>query len=122
MSDAVHRRVLVVDDDDLVRTGLARLLQGTFDIVTAVDAGDALAKIGDDLHAVITDHDLGPGKPNGRTVLAEVRRRVPTARRLLVSGERRRLNEGEADLWDIMLVKPIFRDELFDALGVVRKA
>lgn len=110
-------RVLLVDDDTLVLRSLARLLRREFDVVTAVDAVDAIAKIADDLHAVITDHDLGAG-PDGRAVLAEARRRVSSAKRILISGEPRTPRKGEAGLWHAMLLKPVSRDDLFRALGV----
>lgn len=110
-------RVLLVEDDELVRKSLARLLRREFDVVAAPSAEDAMAKIADDLYAVVTDHDLGPGHPDGRHVLAEVRRRVPTAKRILISGEPRTLHAGEGDLWHAMFLKPVSRDELLAALG-----
>lgn len=116
-SNPPRRRILLVDDDDLVRRAVARILRREFDVITAVDAAEAIAKIHTDLHAVITDHDLGAG-PEGRAVLAEVRRRVPSAKRILISGEPRTLRKGEAGLWHAMLLKPVSRDDLFRALGV----
>ncbi|MBC7051965.1 hypothetical protein G6O46_23420, partial [Salmonella enterica subsp. enterica serovar Enteritidis] len=95
---------------------LARMLRREFDVITAVDAADAIAKIAPDLHAVVTDHDLGPGKPTGRAVLAEVCRQAPQARRILISGEPQEMLAGEEDLWHAMLVKPVARDGLLGAL------
>lgn len=95
---------------------MPRGLRREFDVDTAIDAADALARIADDLHAVVTDHDLGHGKPDERTVLAEVRRRVPSAKRILISGERQEMGSGEPGLWHARLVKPITRDELLAAL------
>lgn len=116
-SKAPRRRILLVDDDDLVRRAVARILRREFDVITAVDAVDAIAKIDTDLHAIVTDHDLGPDQPDGRTVLAEVRRRVPNAKRILISGEPRTPRKGEAGLWHAMLLKPVSRDALLAALG-----
>lgn len=111
-------RVLLVEDDALVLRSLERVLQCGFDVITAVDAADAIAKIAPDLHAVVTDHDLGAGRPTGRAVLAEVRRRVPAAKRILISGEPRTPRKGEVGLWHAMLLKSVSRDDLFRALGV----
>ena len=115
-ADQPRLRVLLVDDDDLVRTALSRVLRREFDVVTAVDAADAIAKIADDLYAVITDHDLGPGL-DGPAVLAEVRRRAPNARRILMSGRPQSPRAGEEDLWHAFLSK-CQRADLFAALGL----
>lgn len=112
-----RRRVLVVDDDALVLRSLTRVLRCVFDVVTAVDAADAIAKMPDDLYATITDHDLGAG-PDGRAVLAEARRRAPNAKRILMSGRPQSPPLGDANLWHEFLVKPVSRDALFSALGV----
>lgn len=118
VSGTPRPRVLLVDDDDLVHRAIARMLRREFDVVTAVDAADALAKIADGLYAVVTDHDLGVGTSDGRHVLTEVRRRAPSARRILISGEPRLPRQDETGLWHAMLLKPISRDELFAALGI----
>lgn len=119
-STSPRRRVLLVDDDYLVRRALARVLRREFDVVTAVNAADAFAKITPDLHAVITDHHLGAGKATGRAVLDETRRRVPQALRILISGERQQMGSTEATLWHAMLIKPVARSELLAALSGLR--
>jgi len=115
-SDHNRRSVLLVDDDVLVRRSIARILR-EFDVVTAADAAGAIAKIADDLHAIITDHDLGPG-PDGRAVLADARGRAPKAMRILMSGRPQSPRAGEEDLWNAFLLKPISRTALFATLRV----
>lgn len=117
---AARQRILLVDDDLLVLRSLARVLRREFDVVVATSAADAIAKIAEDLHAVITDHDLGAG-PNGRAVLAEARLRAPSAKRVLMSGRPQFPRTGEADLFHAFLPKPVSRAVLFAALGVVPK-
>lgn len=116
-SSALRKRVLVVDDDALVLRSLVRILRSEFEVVVAVDATDAIAKIADDLHGVITDHDLGPAG-DGRAVLAETRIRAPNARRILMSGRAQSPRAGDEDLWNAFLLKPISRTELFATLRV----
>ncbi|HTH15254.1 MAG TPA: ATP-binding protein, partial [Magnetospirillum sp.] len=58
-------RVLVIEDDVTVRTGLELLLRGWGYVVVAVNSGeaalDACARANWQLDAVIADHRLGPG-------------------------------------------------------------
>lgn len=109
------RRILLVDEDALALRSLARILRREFEVVTATDAADAIAKVVDDLYAVVTDHDLGPAG-NGRAVLAEVRRRVPNAKRMLISGRPQKPPVSDRDLWHTLLQKPVSHTELFAAL------
>lgn len=116
-SSPSRERILLVDDDALVLRSLARILRRGFDVVTATDAADAIEKIEEGLHAIITGHDLGPG-PDGRAVLADARVRAPNAKRTLMSGRLQSARAGEDDLWNAFLLKPISRGELFAALSV----
>jgi len=111
-----RERALLVDDDALVLRSLARMLRRAFDVVTATDAADAIAKVGADLGAVITDHDLGAG-PDGRAVLRATRLRAPNARSILMSGRLQSAGAGEEELWHAFLAKPVSRADLFAALG-----
>lgn len=110
-----RRRILLVDDDALVLQSLTRVLRREFEVVTAPNAADAIAKIVDSLYAVVTDHDLGAG-PDGRAVLAEARRIAPNAKRVLMSGRPQLPPTGDVDLWHVFLAKPVSRTELFAAL------
>lgn len=113
-----RRRVLLVDDDALVLRSVARILRREFDVVTAANAPDAITRIGADLRAVITDHDLGAG-PDGRAVLVKARLRAPNARRILMSGRLQTARAGEEELWHAFLAKPVSRADLLAALGVI---
>ena len=111
LTDSRRRSVLFVDDDALVLRGLARLLRREFEVVTAANAADAIAKISDDLHAVATDHDLGPGG-DGRAVLAEARLRAPAAPRILMSGQLRVPPTGALNSWHAFLALCVRPDVL----------
>ncbi len=80
-------RVLVVDDEPLLRRTIARELRGSFQVMEAADATEAGAGLDtyEDLVAVVSDLDLGPGS-NGLEVLQEASRRRPAALRILISG------------------------------------
>lgn len=51
-SCASRERILLVDDEELVLRSLGRILRA-FDVVTATDAADTIAKTSADLRAVI---------------------------------------------------------------------
>ncbi len=79
--------VLLVDDDDLVRSTLVRMLQPEFDVLDVPcfeDAVDALQRV-TTIDAVVTDFDLSATR-SGLDVLEEAKRRNTDARRVLVSG------------------------------------
>lgn len=116
---ASRERILLVDDDALVLRSLGRIIRRAFDVVTATDAADAIAKMDAELRAVITDHDLGAG-PDGRAVLVEARLRAPNARRIPMSGRLETARAGEEELWHAFLAKPVSRADLFAALGFTR--
>jgi DNA-binding NtrC family response regulator len=116
-SGSQRPRILLVDDDALVLRSLARILRREFEVVTAPNAADAIAKLSNDLYAVITDHDLGP-EGDGRAVLAEAGIRAPNAKRILISGRPQVSPTGVASSWDAFLPKPVERGELFEALDV----
>lgn len=79
-------RVLVVDDDGLVRSVLGRSLAAKFDVTEADSFGDALPHLdAPELCAVISDWQMGEGG-DGLALLAEVRRRRCALIRILVSG------------------------------------
>jgi signal transduction histidine kinase/CheY-like chemotaxis protein len=82
------RLVVVVDDDELARVALARLLEAHgFEVVTATSAEEArdyLATL-DRPFAVISDHRL-PGE-SGRSLLDHVRASAPEVRVVLITGD-----------------------------------
>jgi DNA-binding NtrC family response regulator len=112
-------RVLLVEDDATVRRALVRILEQRFEVLTAADADEAAALLSTDLHAVVSDHDLGPDKPTGRAVLELARERAPGARRILISGTPRAFAGGEEGLWHAMFTKPVSAARLLEALEYI---
>jgi DNA-binding NtrC family response regulator len=84
-----RRRVLVVDDDPLLRRYLAAEFQPGYDVLTAENYASAIDLLCVDgeagVSAVVTDFMFGPG-PDGIDLLTEVQRRWPSCVRLLVTG------------------------------------
>lgn len=88
------RCVLVVDEDPATRRGLARELHPIFLVVQA-ETFDAALRVMCNTHAlvaVISGQELGSG-PGGAQLQVEVRRRLPAAARVLLSGT---MNKGHA--------------------------
>lgn len=86
-SRSVAAKILVVEDDPLVRRATVRVLARRFEVVEADDYAGAVCEFErhDHLRAVVSDYDLGGG-PDGAAVLDEARRRFPDALRVIVSG------------------------------------
>jgi CheY-like chemotaxis protein len=83
----VEQRVLLVDDEPLVLEALSLQLRGRFEVHTATSAALGLAALatGAPFAAVISDLQM-PGC-DGIDFLVEVRRRAPTAVRILLTGK-----------------------------------
>lgn len=81
-----HLRILVVDDEALIRWSLCELLrtQG-HSAVEAASAGDARAALTDDMpfDVVLLDYRLPDS--NDLNLLAEIRRRMPTSAVVLMT-------------------------------------
>lgn len=87
--EGLHGRVLVVEDNTLVRAALVQQLTGWGLIVDAVSDGEAaLAAISETpFDAVLSDWRL-PGQIDGAAVLHEARARLPHLKLgLLITGE-----------------------------------
>jgi CheY-like chemotaxis protein len=84
---AAREKVLVVDDDPLVRSILVRELASEFDVLAAGDYAEALVQMAnaDRLAAVVTDLEM-PTAAGGVSVLFEALARFPHCGRVLVSG------------------------------------
>ena len=79
-------RVLVIDDEPIIRRVLVRELRAGFDVVTAKDGEEALLLFAEQHpSAVVTDHRLG-GELDGVAVLRAVRDFAPMCVRVLISG------------------------------------
>lgn len=112
-------RILVVDDDELMRRYLAGALRAEADVECAGSVEEALAKIDACVFdAVLTDYELKPGL--GTALLAHVRACKPRTRRYLMSADdvlaRRGAGQAGQD-WDGFFHKPF---EVRALLAVVR--
>jgi two-component system cell cycle sensor histidine kinase/response regulator CckA len=103
-------RVLVVDDESMVRTVLRRLLNLRGHEVTEADSGAAglLCLESDTFDAIITDQ--GMPEMNGREFAARVRERRPDLPIILLTGD---TYHGQADsVISAVLAKPFKVDEV----------
>jgi len=112
-------RVLIVDDDEQILRGLVRGLKQDHDVLLATSPAVALAMAeAHALDAVVTDHDLGDDDGrDGVWLLEQVRRRLPDARRILMSGGQPAIDEHiESGLIARFLPKPTGADDVRAAL------
>jgi CheY-like chemotaxis protein len=116
----LRARILVVDDDELQRRAMVRLLQRSgFEPVVAGNYDEAIGALEkeQDLFAVVSDLQM-PGR-SGLELLGEIRNRMPSARRVLVSGS---LAKGEAEqivlsgLAHACVMKPGTPEEILSAI------
>lgn len=114
------RRILVVEDEEVVRAYAAHLLQRDGHTVHLAEDGEAALGQLESLHASIDLIllDLTMPRRDGRGVLAEVRARHPTLPIIVTSGhpedEVVRLLDGLA--WDSFVPKPFVAAELRRAI------
>ena len=78
-------RILVVDDDEIVRAVFQRILNDKYDVVTANDGEDALSKVKEDLFEIIFLDISLPGL-DGVETLRQVLGFCPTAKVLMITG------------------------------------
>ena len=117
----MSRRILLVDDEERVTSGLRRNLRRRFEIETSNDPEDALELVAaqdDPFSVVVSDYQM-PGI-NGIDFLARVRTIAPDTVRIMLTGQAdldasmRAVNEGEVFRF---LTKPCPSDTLAAALG-----
>ncbi len=117
----MSRRVLLVDDEERVTSGLRRNLRRRFEIETCNDPQAALAMVAgqeEPFSVVVSDYQM-PGL-NGIDFLARVRTIAPETVRIMLTGQAdldasmRAVNEGEVFRF---LTKPCPSDTLAAALG-----
>src|SRR5215216_2547396 len=89
-------RLLIVEDDEDIRTQMKWALTSDFDVLVAADRAQAVAAFAAD-HPAVTLLDLGlPPRPNdpdeGLAVLSELLARDPLAKVIIVSGQGDRQN------------------------------
>lgn len=116
MNAISRERVLVVDDDPLIRIGTAVMLSDLgFAPLMAADAEDAIARMGEEgeVEILVTDYDMP--HYTGVELAAMVAAVRPDTRILLVSGQNG-LERMIAPGWGL-LAKPFTTEELCAALG-----
>ena len=117
VTDRPRKRVLVVDDNALIRGTTARVLRHSYDVVECQDYQSVAALLaeGVDLYATLSDFDLGDGA-NGLEVLRAVQTACPHCIRILASAR-----EDDSVVHDPVvqrrLLKPWAIDELMRVLG-----
>lgn len=79
-------KVLCVDDEPRVLTGLKNTIGWDFDIVTAPSGPQALVMLAQDPEIRLVLSDMRMPDMNGATFLAEVRSRFPEVTRMLLTG------------------------------------
>jgi DNA-binding response OmpR family regulator len=103
-------KILLVDDDDLIRTALREILEhGDFEVVTASSVNDALRLIGSEVFDVLLSDLHMPGAGDGLTVVSAMRHSNPRAVTIIFSGFPQMKEAAEAILLqaDEILVKPM---------------
>ena len=110
------KRVMIVDDNEIGLRCLGRILGKHFEVATAEDGQQALAKLeAFQPNLVITDFSM-PGI-SGLKLLEEVKRRLPECARMLLSGSIEPTNGGEVATYH--LTKPWKNDELLAQLSQI---
>jgi len=112
-------RVLVVDDDEVVRSSLCKILeQHGFDVTCAADVSGALKYISTQKFDVLLSDLHMPGAGDGLTVVSAMRHANPDAVTLLLSAFPEMSAAANAILMqtDEILLKPMKVPDLIDAI------
>ena len=79
-------RLLIVDDHEVVRTGLVSLLEGTdLEVVGMAASGDEALKLAKDLHPDVVLLDIRMAEMDGLSTLEELRQALPNCRVIMLS-------------------------------------
>jgi signal transduction histidine kinase/FixJ family two-component response regulator/HAMP domain-containing protein len=125
---STRQRLLVIDDDPLLREALFRILEGEGHEVTTMDGGQAgidafteAHRSGQPFDAVMTD--LGMPYVDGRSVAAAVKKLSPKTPVILLTGWGQRLNTEQSvpAHVDVLLSKPPKLPELRRTLAQIQK-
>jgi two-component system, NtrC family, sensor kinase len=81
----ISRRILIVDDEDLVRNMFADFLSDHYTCTTAASSDEALTSLALDAYALVISDIQMPGR-NGVELLREIRARYPDTAVIMVSG------------------------------------
>jgi PAS domain S-box-containing protein len=123
VSPAGHEKLLLVEDDELVRRIAARILTSHgYQVVVAVDGEDAIHRfeeLGGKIDTLITDVVLP--KVSAKELVAELRRRKPDLKVLYTSGytENTVVHQGVVDADVNFLAKPYLPADLTRAVRAV---
>src|SRR6204780_1426698 len=115
----IRPRVLIVDDDETIRTSLSLILEyGDFEVVTAASVNDALKLIGSQVFDVLLSDLHMPGAGDGLTVVSAMRHANPQAVTILLSAFPEMDAAAHAILMqaDEILVKPMQVTALVEAI------
>jgi DNA-binding NtrC family response regulator len=107
------QRLLLVEDEPVLRDAMSRLLDREYQIDVARDADEAVGRLDEvAFDAVLADHHL-PGR-SGLELLELVKARFPDAVRILISGDEqvRVTAKRRARLVDGFLLKPASAREI----------
>ena len=102
---ARRARILVVDDDPVLRRTLVRILESLFDIVLAESVAGALEELERSPYDVVLSDDKMPDGL-GRALLATIRLRYPSTRRVLMSGQDIPSERDLDPAWERFVQKP----------------
>ncbi len=87
----MHSRVLVVDDDDIIRTAIAEYLVALgYEVDTAEDAGAAMEKLRKVRYGIVVTEINFPnftGGYSGRYLLGHIRYRSPWSKVIVITGD-----------------------------------
>ncbi len=79
------RRILIVDDEDLIRETFAAFLEENYNCTTAASSDEALAHLATDDYALVLSDIQMPGR-NGVELLRDIRMRYPDTAVIMCSG------------------------------------
>lgn len=79
-------RILCVDDEPSVLSGLARILRRDFEVVTAEGGAKALARVAEGQEFAVVTSDLRMPEMDGVAFLSALRERAPDTTRILLTG------------------------------------
>ncbi|MDO9712204.1 response regulator [Paracraurococcus lichenis] len=121
------RRILLIDDEDLVREMLARELEDRgHEVIQASDGATALALLdaGEAVDALVSD--LYMPRMNGQALIAEAQRRRPSLAAILLTGHAGGVAEvvsrGNGGGGYTLLRNPVSSDELARRLAELLEA
>lgn len=85
VGEEVDRRILIVDDDEVIRETFASCLMGRYSCATAANVGEALALLAGEPVALVIADMMMPGR-NGIELLREIIKRFPGTMVIMASG------------------------------------